>query len=48
MPDDPVAEIVAGYRTALSALAAGSEPSYSAIRAVLGARFTRGHFARAV
>ena len=48
MPDDPVAEIVAGYRTALDTLAEGGEPSSSAIRAILGSRFTRGHFTRAV
>ena len=48
MPDDPVAEIVAGYREALDTLADGGEPSLGAIRATLGSRFTRGHFARAV
>jgi putative protease len=48
MPDDPVAEIVAGYRAALDALRSGAEPSLGAIRATLGSRFTRGHFARAV
>jgi len=48
MPDDPVAAIVAGYRGALEALQGGGEPSVSAIRATLGSRFTRGHFARAV
>jgi putative protease len=48
MPDDPVAEVVAGYREALDALAAGLEPSFAGIRATLGSRFTRGHFARAV
>ncbi|HEY9426690.1 MAG TPA: DUF3656 domain-containing protein [Gemmatimonadaceae bacterium] len=48
MPDDPVAQIVAGYRGALEALQGGGEPSISAIRAALGSHFTRGHFARAV
>ncbi|HET7623286.1 MAG TPA: DUF3656 domain-containing protein [Gemmatimonadaceae bacterium] len=48
MPDDPVAEIVAGYRSALEALQRGGEPSFNSIRATLGTRFTRGHFARAV
>jgi putative protease len=48
MPDDPVSEIVAGYREALDTLAGGGKPSSGAIRATLGSRFTRGHFARAV
>jgi hypothetical protein len=48
MPDDPVATIVAGYREALETLAHGGEPSFGSIRATLGSRFTRGHFARAV
>lgn len=48
MPDDPVAEIVAGYHAALADLEAGSAPATDAIRALLGSRFTRGHFARAV
>jgi putative protease len=48
MPDDPVAEIVSSYRSALETLRAGGEPSVSSIRAILGSRFTRGHFARAV
>jgi putative protease len=48
MPDDPVTEIVAGYRAALEALQQGVEPSLGSVRATLGSRFTRGHFARAV
>lgn len=48
MPDDPVSGIVAGYRAALMELDAGSDPEPAAIRALLGSRFTRGHFARAV
>lgn len=48
MPDDPVAEIVAGYREALETLARGGEPSFDSIRATIGSRFTRGHFTRAV
>ena len=48
MPDDAVSEIVAGYRGALTALATGAEPSFGTIRSILGSRFTRGHFARAV
>jgi len=39
---------VTGYREALDAFARGSEPSLGAIRAAVGSRFTRGHFARAV
>ncbi len=45
---DPVAEVVAGYRQALDALAAGETPRPSAVRALVGSAFTRGHFARAV
>ena len=48
VPDDPVSELVAGYRAALAALEAGSVPESNSIRALLGSRFTRGHFARAV
>jgi putative protease len=48
MPSDPVAEIVAGYRSALEALQRGGDPSLGSIRTTLGSRFTRGHFARAV
>ena len=47
MPDDPVAEIVAGYRDALAALGSGGTAPDN-IRTILGSRFTRGHFARAV
>ncbi|HET7551949.1 MAG TPA: DUF3656 domain-containing protein [Gemmatimonadaceae bacterium] len=48
MPDDPVAEIVAGYRNALESLVRGGDPAVGDMRAILGSRFTRGHFARAV
>ncbi|MDE3128828.1 MAG: U32 family peptidase, partial [Gemmatimonadota bacterium] len=48
VPGDPVAEIVAGYRQALEALAAGATPRRSAVRDLVGSAFTRGHFARAV
>ena len=48
VPSDPVAAIVAGYRSALAALAEDSEPQLGAIRALVGSAFTRGHFARAV
>ena len=46
--DDPVADIVAGYRRALDALAGGAEPAPDLVRGIVGAAFTRGHFARAV
>ena len=48
VPGDPVAEVTAGYRDALDALAAGRTPDPKAIRAITGPEFTRGHFARAV
>jgi U32 family peptidase len=48
MPDDPVSGVVAGYHAALAELHSGLVPSPEPIRALLGSRFTRGHFARAV
>ncbi len=45
---DPVAEVIAGYRRTLDALAAGETPRHSAVRDLVGSAFTRGHFARAV
>jgi len=45
---EPVAEIVAGYRAMLDALSAGDRPDASAVRSLVGDRFTRGHFTRAV
>ena len=45
---DPVAEITARYRGALTAIADGVRPDLAAVRAVVGGAFTRGHFARAV
>lgn len=45
---EPVAEIMAGYRAMLDALSAGDRPDASAVRALVGDRFTRGHFTRAV
>ncbi|HEU4564225.1 MAG TPA: DUF3656 domain-containing protein [Gemmatimonadaceae bacterium] len=45
---DPVREVVAGYRAALDALAAGARPETGAVRTALAGEFTRGHFARAV
>jgi putative protease len=45
---DPVAEIVRRYRAQLDALASGNDVPAGTIRQILGAEFTRGHFARAV
>lgn len=45
---DQVAAIVGAYHGALQALATGESPSIDAVRALLGDRYTRGHFARAV
>lgn len=45
---DPVAEIVGAYRQLLDGLAAGEVPGTDAVRGILGDRYTRGHFARAV
>ena len=49
VPGDPIRDIVAGYRSALDALAAGGAPAAaSTVRDLVGGKFTRGHFARAV
>jgi putative protease len=50
IPGDPVREIMAGYRSALAALAdPGTQSStQTAVRELVGGKFTRGHFARAV
>jgi U32 family peptidase len=50
VPDDPVREVVEGYRRVLDALAASADVGAAAskVRELVGARFTRGHFARAV
>ena len=45
---DPVAPVIAGYRATLDALSAGQRPEPRAVRAIVGERFTRGHFTRAV
>jgi putative protease len=44
----PVAAVVAGYRAALDAVAAGGAPDVRALRETVGEAFTRGHFSRAV
>lgn len=43
-----VAEIIGAHRQLLDALAAGEVPGTDAVRGILGDRYTRGHFARAV
>ncbi len=48
VPGDDVTAIIRGYRSALDALAEGTRPDIDAVRRVVGAEFTRGHFARAV
>ncbi len=48
VPGDPIADVVAGYRTMLDELAAGQRVSTDRVRALYGQSFTRGHFARAV
>ncbi len=48
VPGDDIATIVRGYRDAIDALAAGAPVRSSAVRALVGSTFTRGHFARAV
>ncbi len=48
VPGDDIRGIVAGYRMALDALAAGTTADVDAVRRIVGSTFTRGHFARAV
>jgi putative protease len=48
VPGDDVARLVGGYRALLDALASDGAADVSAVRSVVGAAFTRGHFARAV
>lgn len=48
VPGDSVADTVTRWRAALDALEDGRAPELSAIRALVGGEFTRGHFARAV
>jgi len=48
VPGDPVAEIVAGYRAMLDAMGRGDRADAAAVRTLVGDRFTRGHFSRAV
>jgi putative protease len=48
VPGNAVAPVVARYRAALDALAAGGRPDLAAVRELVAGAFTRGHFARAV
>lgn len=48
LASDPVAEVVAAYRTSTDAVAHGMRPDPRAVRLPLAEGFTRGHFARAV
>ncbi|MDQ3949622.1 MAG: DUF3656 domain-containing protein, partial [Gemmatimonadota bacterium] len=48
VPGDPVGSVVVALRQTLDALASGGRVDTGAVRAAVGARFTRGHFARAV
>jgi putative protease len=48
VPDEPVAEVIAGYRQMLDDLANAKPARFEAVRSLMGDAFTRGHFARAV
>ena len=48
VPGEPVAELVAGYRTALDAAENESAVTNGPLRSLVGRSFTRGHFARSV
>ncbi len=48
VPGDPIDALVRGYRSQLDALAAGTPPDPTTVRPLVGPRFTRGHFVRAV
>lgn len=48
VPDEPVAEVMAGYRQMLDDLANAKPARFDAVRSLVGDAFTRGHFARAV
>ncbi len=48
VPGDDVTGITAAVRRQLDALEDGARPDSSSVRELLGAEFTRGHFARAV
>jgi len=48
VPGEPVASVVSAFRHELQALSQGARLDLAAVRAAVGPRFTRGHFARAV
>ena len=48
VPDEHVAEIIAGYRQMLDDLAHARPARFEPVRSLVGDAFTRGHFARAV
>jgi putative protease len=48
VPDEPVAQIIRGYRELLDDLSQARPARASAVRSLVGDAFTRGHFARAV
>jgi putative protease len=50
VPGDPVREIVKGYRLTIDGLVGSTDVTAAAanVRELVGVRFTRGHFARAV
>jgi U32 family peptidase len=48
VPDEPVAQVIAGYRRMLDDLVAARPARYEPVRSLVGDAFTRGHFARAV
>lgn len=48
VPNEPVAQVIAGYRRMLDDLAADRQARFEPVRSLVGDAFTRGHFARAV
>jgi putative protease len=48
VPDEPVAQVIAGYRRMLDDLAENRPAPFEPVRQLVGDAFTRGHFARAV
>ena len=48
VPDEPVAELIVGYRRMLDELASEQPARFEPVRSLVGDAFTRGHFARAV
>ncbi len=48
VPNEPVAQVIAGYRQMLDDLAATRPARFEPVRSLVGDAFTRGHFARAV